>query len=440
MAVEYIYDTNTINYFGDEDYGLITSAVDTTVDHGSIAEEPTQVDDYFYVWIDATVFPFGTVTVSGTAQEESTFDPPITTQLFDVDGVADVRALSGWNGTGSLFEIGGGLERIAAPWIGSSGPLRLTGNATESDVNRYNITSINTLAFVDFGAIASVPQTESDYGSVTAPLTGGQQDYGNIEDATTLTPFGSISLSGTAEESKRYQVLYNGGSIAITGEIVLPLAVSIIGTGSLVTSGSAIEKNTEDYVGNGSSIFTGNAVERNTESYVGSGSLYAASGAAEVFGVNPPESTTLHVFSGSAVEKNTEVYIGSGSLFTVGSAADSSTSNPPEGTVIFSFSGSATEKNTESYNGSGSLFTVGGASIASTNVSTGTGLFSFIGSATEKNTEVYTGSILYRVEGAAFEVFEPSGYQGRGRILVTGTRIKEEYRRFVKARTYVSIV
>jgi uncharacterized protein (UPF0254 family) len=457
MTVEYIYNENTINVFDTEDYGLITNSVENTIDHGSIAEEPTLVLNYFYVWITETVFPYGNITVSGNSSEKSTYEPPVETQLFAVGGLSSNKFISAWIGSGSLFEIGGGLERIAAPWVGSSGPLRLSGNALESDVNRYSVTSINTLAIVDLGAITSAPDVVSDYGLVTSPLSGGEFDYGNIEDAETLTPFGLLYAAGGAAESTVAQPVEDTCLFTISGESIIRQTPRYSGSGSFIVSGTRLQT-IQRYFGSAASFSVdGISIEKKTESFVGSGVAFKI-GNAEEARVYDYNESSVNIFVendyGSVTNIDTEQFdygfitaeiaaqldyrnikdtvslYPFGFIYITGQAEESLSAQTPEDTVLFNFSGkaiirrnpieigsgfinvtgNAVEKNTEDYVGIGSKFITGEADTPVSYFEIGNGITSTNGIAIEKNTESYVGvGNLFVAQGAAESVrFSPA--------------------------------
>ena len=125
----YTYDNTTIVLYSTEDEGLISAPTSPTDDYGSISDAPTNLqaesnlsnDSYGEISISDTNTPFGTVIVSGTKAEA--WCP----RSYLVTGTATLAstALEGirkiWAGNGSLFEMGGGMERSSAFWVGSGG-------------------------------------------------------------------------------------------------------------------------------------------------------------------------------------------------------------------------------------------------------------------------------------------------------------------------------
>ena len=140
MAV-YVYDTNKVDIFVSEDEGLVTTSVTSTADYGNISD--TADDDrgadnfnpwYFGLITDlADVLPFGKFDVGGNALPLNS--PAIPgSGLFRIEDIAEVSYVTPWRGSGSLFEIGGGLERLVIPDLGAAGPSpSIYGQAEESN-------------------------------------------------------------------------------------------------------------------------------------------------------------------------------------------------------------------------------------------------------------------------------------------------------------------
>lgn len=140
MAV-YVYDTNKVDIFVSEDKGSVTTSATSTADYGNISD--TADDDrgadnfnpwYFGLITDLEdVLPFGKFDVGGNALP--LISPAIPgSGLFRIEDIAEVSYVTPWRGSGTLFEIGGGLERLVIPDLGAAGPSpSIYGQAKESN-------------------------------------------------------------------------------------------------------------------------------------------------------------------------------------------------------------------------------------------------------------------------------------------------------------------
>ena len=140
MAV-YVYDENKVDVFVAEDAGSVTASATITADYGNISD--TADDDrgadnfnpwYFGLITDlADVLPFGKLEVGGEA--EPLIAPLVPGGgLFRIEDIAEVSYVTPWRGSGTLFEIGGGLERLVIPDLGAAGPSpSIYGQAHESN-------------------------------------------------------------------------------------------------------------------------------------------------------------------------------------------------------------------------------------------------------------------------------------------------------------------
>jgi hypothetical protein len=323
------------------DYGDLSTAAESE-DYGLITSAATSVD---YRYLNSDFYE-----IAGAAIEKFIAQTPENTQLFTLSGAAVEKFTSEGGESIQVFTFAGnGIEKNTEVYIGE-GTFSSFSGAAESVTYRYSFDSFVPFFEFDYGSVAQVPSNEINLGNVSAPNTGGEQDYGVITNNQTLVPYGLWQTSGTALDAFSKKIVDNGGSIIISGAVVLPLSVTIIGQGGFTVDITSIEKNTEDYVA--------------------SGSLFSTSGAAEVFGANPLESTQAFITSGTAVEKFR--------------------ANPPEDFALYTFSGVAIEKFTSGGGETTQLFTVSGSAIEK-NIEdyVGLGTTTFSGTKIEKNTESY---------------------------------------------------
>jgi hypothetical protein len=140
MAV-YVYDNNKVDIFVSEDKGSVTTSATNTADYGNItdtADDDRGVDNfnpwYFGLITDISdVLPFGKFDVGGDALP--LISPDIHgSGLFRIEDIAEVSYVTPWRGSGTLFEIGGGLERLVIPDLGAAGPSpSIYGQSQESN-------------------------------------------------------------------------------------------------------------------------------------------------------------------------------------------------------------------------------------------------------------------------------------------------------------------
>ena len=200
------------------------------------------------------------------------------------------------------------------------------------------------------------------------------------------------------------------GTVTISGTpervVFLP---NNIGSGSIFTSGTAVERQTDDYNGSGTATLSGDDVNTRTFAHEGEGSLFTASGAAESVTVDW-ETYYLFEVQGTGAEAYVRKgYVGSGVVATIsGEATDIKlTYDPEEDTAQYTYSGGVSDiKRTASWVAPyGALFAVGGG--------------------VESATVDYEDTTLYAVQGTAEDKFVRAGYIAEGTITLTGESINE---------------
>jgi hypothetical protein len=397
-------------------------------------------EDYDYIFYPAgeTVYPYGTIQVSGSVRDKSK-SSFVGSGTINITGY--VLIPQRYAGSGSFSGFGG-----AAEVSGSNPPDRnvlftFSGNATEKN-------------------------TESHLGSGTAVFSGTTFE----KSIHTYIGFGSATVSGSAAESFTPQNYTGSGSFSAFGGAAevsgsnppdrnvlftfsggysdLKSTNSNVGSGTIDISGDGATevRGKPEWRGSGEFEISGSAAESFTpQNYTGSGSFSSFGGGAEVKGSNPPDQTVpivisggysdlkstysnvgsgtiliggeitpdiqiyvpsftgsgTAVFSGSAAESFIpQNYTGSGSFSSFGGAAEVSGSNPPDQNLLFTFSGNATEKNTESHLGSGTA--------------------EFSGTTFEKSIHTYIGSGTGVFSGTVGERFVPQNYTGSGSFSAFG--------------------
>ena len=310
-AAAFDYNLSSIVTFATPvDNGLITDAVTTTEDHGSITDPLTEgIDDLGTIIYSQTVqgttggITFAYQRPSWTQAEiderlntnpdyvtPETGLVPVAGQEKTQEEAGDVqfKPIFAQIGSGSLFAIGGAVETVAqtddtfglftlftAPaFIGNTyrfcwnapfveGGLFSIGGVAESATWDYNESSIVVVTTTDNGLITNSVQTTEDNGSVASPLTDGEENNGTIVNTVTTYPLtGTLATSGVAET---------------------PFTRRFIGSGSISTfSGQAlVEKVT--FAQESTYLFNivGTTAYARTRPYIGSGIIPSVGGAAE---------------------------------------------------------------------------------------------------------------------------------------------------------------
>ena len=192
----FVYDNTKIDQFTTFQAGDITVGSVENIDYGDINQtvEPERDENFFFVndhglvTTAADIVPFGPIELVDGRDEfgrgRSQWIPEnANTVLFDVNDSALESAVTPWIGSGTIHEIGSGLERIVIPDLGSSGPVIFIPSGTASE-------SISKANYDGSGAIAksglSVTDLDQVYpynGSGTVTLSG-----------TTTTPYDQAYL------------------------------------------------------------------------------------------------------------------------------------------------------------------------------------------------------------------------------------------------------
>jgi hypothetical protein len=448
------------NFYSEEDYGSIEDSLDTEEDYGSIENIISLEEDYGSITVNESSNPFGLFTISGSAE---TFNVPSVVGFgtINISGESLIRFLPEFYiGSGSFSAFGSAAETFGPNPPENDVLFTISGASVEKNTESY--VGLGTIAV----SVTSVEKNTESYvgvGSFSAFGSAAEVFGANPPEDTRLFTF-----SGQANAREIYVYTYDG-----VGEIVIDVnsieknvesyvgftSVSIFGAADISFAGERL------YSGSGQIDIFGQVEESFTPStYIGLGTFSAISGAAEVYGANPPENDVLFTISGASVEKNTESYIGLGTFsvfgeseskfisnyigetdieidieskesFTpstyiglgtfsaFGGSAESFGPNPPENDVLFTFSGTATEKNTESYVGLGTIEVSGEASIRFLGESkhVGVGTIFISGDSRESFVPTYVGiaSILIDIESR--ESFTPTTYIGLGTFSAFGS-------------------
>jgi hypothetical protein len=550
----YVYNsTISTNTYVTEDYGSISSSVDVDVDYSAGLSLPAQtvVDytTYFYlphtdfsstvktfddnknfsstninfssttpinqvetfdsttyenfgnIYDNSTITPFGNISTSGVLTGEAiTFHYTAPQATLPIAGNALSSLVKFWVGSGTLFEIGSGLERTVKPYV-SSGTLRFRPgafgtradndydtcdseitcdiggiSALESITNAYNTSSIYN-PDLDYGSVASYVLGGNDLGLITQQDPGHfpYDDFGSILDAPIIypsLPFGQITFvssavplsftantpdqtilygfSGTALEAFSANTPDNTQLFTIFGELVHPFID--------YTPHYGIDQN----IGVGTTgIKFGSRVfpEKFVFSYNENSPCYDS----------VAESVDFGLLTGTPI---VPITLPNTDFLDYGLVSEEETGNIPDnfgwitepliticpfGSIYLS--GSLVEKNTDAYVGIGTA-TFSGTGLESFSAQTpeDTQLFSISGSLVEKNTESYVGvgtvifsetalesfsantpedTQLFSISGIALESFSAQTPEDTQLFSISGSLVEKNTESYVGVGTHL---
>ena len=184
----YTYDNTKIDLFTTFDGGDITVGSSENIDYGDIVDnvEPERDENFFFVndWglvtALADVLPFGPIEVVDGRDEfgrsRSQWIPEnANTVLFDINDAALTSPVKIWVGSGTIQEIGSGLERVVIPDLGAAGPVIFipSGTANES-ISKANYDGSGVIAKSGL-SVTDLDQVYPYTGEGTVSLTGTQQ-------------------------------------------------------------------------------------------------------------------------------------------------------------------------------------------------------------------------------------------------------------------------
>ena len=430
----YTYDNTTIVLYSTEDEGLIGSS-ETDVDYGSISDAPTNLqaqsnlsnDDYGEISISDTNTPFGTVTLSGTKAEAWCPRRYLATGTATLASTALEGVRKIWAGNGSLFEMGGGMERSSAFWVGSGGRT-ISGSCVVTTTLDWNEDLFVTFTQEDLGFVVTSPDPLLDFGSISDVLTAGELDRGfvyNTGDVRGATSYhkltnapwaefntysfttdrtgsgGLFAASGLSETKTSTEFGDKTTLFSVTGGEIYSQTSREIMSGNVSFGSAGVEKYIQDYTKvtgfnleiadygtttaqylseeddgsiaeprSGGEYDHGGIIWNNVEANTGTYqfvALYDIQGDGTYARYWEGEgSITL---SGNSIGTTTQPHwTGGGSLFSTGGAAECRTDSVIGGeTTLFNWSGSYSNLQFQyHWTGSGTLFETGGCSILRT--------------------------------------------------------------------------
>ena len=343
-SLTYDYNLTSAEFVETESSGLITSVSTEVDDFGLLGGVLTEFVDYEGIDIATTTFPFGSLNVSGSANAEYT-----NINFYGYVLGAEVNVVySPDDTTGSLFSFGQNIE---------------------STVYDYNNDSLVSYTIENSGLITSVASEFEDFGNISE-ITTGFEEYGAIEVISQSTPFGGLSINGSAN-TEYTNINFYGYVLGAEVKVVYSPDDT---TGSLFSFGEQVESVVYDY-NDDSIVFISDpdyglitSSPTSSESYELISNVASISDDYETI-LGPSITTDTYPFgslyiSGTSIEKNTENYV-SDTFGTQVILSGSSTNlhfvaQPTEDVVLYNVSGSAGITPVRySEVGSGSLFGFG---------------------------------------------------------------------------------
>jgi hypothetical protein len=370
----YIYDQTTQDIYTTEDYGTISSGVTLTDNFGvgSLSSAPTLSQDWYSINNSFTQIPFGSISISGTKAEAKTKQTVTGYPIFTISGSANTRKIqtSTWVGSGTVFEIGHGLDRTIRACV-SSGTLRLGVYTIPKDIT-FNSQTITFLPvgelFSHTGYTFDSELSSFDSQSSISNYTFDPYDFGSssaLVSKTSNPPENTelFTISGRAQEKFIRTTFISSGQPRIklsNSNTVFPNIRIIphygieknigIGTTALNLSGRYTNlKSTDSWLGVGTISLSGGNLYAKIVKEPPSTQLFIISGkVVEKFAPNPPENTQPFIISGDYRNlQKTKSYVGIGTAKISGIATVRKTLDTPENTQLFTISGSKIEKYTK---------------------------------------------------------------------------------------------
>jgi hypothetical protein len=337
---------------GLQDYEFIINDPTSTIDHGSIIES-----------ILSNQYPYGSLSISGSAVERSTSDYSGSTQLFEISGSAsDTRTY--YTENTQLFQIyGQAIEKDSDTYV-TSGSLFSFGEKVESRSYRYSEPLV-------------------PYGSLSISGSAVEKFTSNYLKSVQL-----FQISGSASDIKLTFSSDTTQIFQIYGQAITKDVDSYVATGSLFGFSSGLESFVQRYGGFGSINISGSKFESFTRTtYIGSG-IISLSGDSRnyspVYPINSGDPNAgkgiIQIVDAGSIYRATLPYKAKGSIFVSGFGNESFIRTNYTGSGLITFSGRSfnreiavyanigsgfiqistqtqpiIEKNTESYSGSGTI-------------------------------------------------------------------------------------
>ena len=346
-----------------ENYGTVNSSVDSSESYGLINSSIDQVENYDYIFYPAgsTIYPYGTIQVSGTVGERFTPAKAVGSGSISASGVAG-EAITDFYGVDSitvdtsiesainyglinasvddsedyglitsgvdtsdsygfiypvitpfgLFNVSGSATQRFKPAFVASGSIVESGTKIEKNTDSYNINSVLLgSAPENYGTVNTSVDASESYGLITSNILDASEDYHYIfyPAGSTIYPYGTIQVSGNSFNELKIRFIQIGsGSISAYG-----IKAEAI-TDSYNVDSVAIDTSIESAINYGLI----NASVDETENY---GLIASSVDTSDSYGFIYPVITPFGIFSisGSATQRFKPAFVASGSIVESGS-------------------------------------------------------------------------------------------------------------------------
>ena len=443
----FVYDNTKIDEFTTFQAGDITVGSVENIDYGDINQTAIierdanyfNVDDWGEIRYSADIVPFGPINVVDGRDEfgrsRAQWIPEnANTVLFDVNDSALTNPVRPWVGSGTIQEIGHGLERIVIPDLGAAGPVifipsgtgnealsraTYTGSGTVAQLSQTATTDLDQVypyeasGTLTIGGGTSTPYHEAYLPTIknAAKIKGGNRrgyeveraifNYSQTDDPFEKEDRGTVTIREGAS--------FDNSGVTFDEVITDPLAkersfsdedqVDYADYGNIVdTVTSSVDYGVLEQKVQGGIFFdeyqatSVGAQERRPFYYTGSGSIFKLAEAEESSRSHYNGSGTLGTFSGTNwfSQAPQSTVFGIGDTITVsGTATEKFTPATVDNAVLYDISGSADESVVKETGASTSLVRLTG-SVSDISLTLGSG---------DKS-----GTVLYNVGGGAIKV------------------------------------
>lgn len=122
MAVVYEYNSATINFYSEEDCGLITTSSLGMDDYGDLSSETEISDDNYFIDCNETLTPFGSIKIESeevSYSKESDYIRRIK-QVID-NSILLTGIIFRWVGFSVVFQLSSDLQRNLIPDVSGGG-------------------------------------------------------------------------------------------------------------------------------------------------------------------------------------------------------------------------------------------------------------------------------------------------------------------------------
>ena len=159
----FVYDSTKVDVFVPIDNGDVTASVGQSLDYGNITSTPiddTDADNFnpnYWGLITtlADIVPFGLIGKLSGGEAIAAVIGAFGNGLFDINAQALTNPVRRFIGTGTLHEMGSGLERLVIPDLGAAGPVLTSLQGTHTlKFTKGNYSGSGTLLNTASGATA----------------------------------------------------------------------------------------------------------------------------------------------------------------------------------------------------------------------------------------------------------------------------------------------